>query len=50
MTPAARYQATIELWNNIMKARIPMDNICGDYFRGRRFIGSRLRRYCGTYL
>jgi len=43
MTPAARYQATIELWEKIQRARIPMDNICGDYFRTRRFIGSKDR-------
>ena len=43
MTPAARYQATIDLWTKIMQARIPMDNICGDYFRTRRFIGSKDR-------
>ncbi len=43
MTPAARYQATIELWAAIQKAKIPMDNICGDYFRTRRYIGSKDR-------
>lgn len=43
MTPAARYQSTIELWDKITNARIPMDNICGDYFRNRRFIGSKDR-------
>ena len=43
MTPAARYQASIDLWDKISKARIPMDNICGDYFRVRRFIGSKDR-------
>lgn len=43
MTPAARYQSTIELWDKITQARIPMDNICGDYFRTRRFIGSKDR-------
>lgn len=43
MTPSARIQATIELWQKISDARIPMDNICGDYFRTRRFIGSKDR-------
>ena len=43
MTPAARLESTIELWNKISEAHIPMDNICGDYFRNRRFIGSKDR-------
>jgi 16S rRNA (cytosine967-C5)-methyltransferase len=43
MTPAARLEATIELWDKITAASIPMDNICGDYFRNRRFIGSKDR-------
>ena len=43
MSPAARYQGTIELWSAIQKANIPMDNICGDYFRTRRYIGSKDR-------
>lgn len=44
MTPAARYQATIDLWEKITgNNRIPMDSVCGDYFRIRRFIGSKDR-------
>ncbi len=43
MTPAARYQASIELWDKIKTARVPMDGVCGDYFRMRRFIGSKDR-------
>jgi len=43
MTPAARYQASIELWDKITNARVPMDGVCGDYFRIRRFIGSKDR-------
>jgi len=43
MTPAARYQASIELWDKIKTARVPMDGVCGDYFRTRRFIGSKDR-------
>lgn len=43
MTPAARLQATIDLWEQIRSAHIPMDTICGDYFRGRRYIGSKDR-------
>lgn len=40
MTPSARIQATIELWEKIWDAGVPMDSICGDYFRVRRYIGS----------
>lgn len=43
MTPSARIQAAIDLWQKIDDARIPMDNICGDFFRMRRFIGSKDR-------
>lgn len=43
MTPAARLESTIELWCKITEAQIPMDNICSDYFRNRRFIGSKDR-------
>jgi 16S rRNA (cytosine967-C5)-methyltransferase len=44
MTPAARYQASIELWDRIeTQSRVPMDSVCGDYFRTRRFIGSKDR-------
>ncbi len=44
MTPAARYQASIELWDKICaQHRVPMDAVCGDYFRGRRYIGSKDR-------
>lgn len=43
MTPAARIAATIELWDKITKASIPMDRICGDYFRNRRYVGSKDR-------
>ena len=42
-TPAARYQASIDLWDKITNARVPMDGVCGDYFRMRRFIGSKDR-------
>ncbi len=43
MTPAARIQATIDLLERISKAKIPMDATCGDYFRVRRYIGSKDR-------
>lgn len=43
MTPAARIKATIELLEKIEQANIPMDLICGDYFRFRRYVGSKDR-------
>jgi len=44
MTPAARLMASIELWDKITNnRRVPMDAMCGDYFRGRRYIGSKDR-------
>ncbi len=43
MTPGARIQAAIELWDKIWGAGVPMDSICGDYFRVRRYIGSKDR-------
>ncbi len=36
----ARVAAAIELLARIEAARVPMDSVCGDYFRTRRFIGS----------
>lgn len=44
MTPSARIQAAIELWEKIWNAGIPMDSMTGDYFRVRRYIGSSDRR------
>ncbi len=44
MTPSARIQAAIELWEKIWAAGVPMDTICGDYFRVRRYIGSSDRQ------
>lgn len=49
MTPAARLSALIDLWDKIQIARIPMDNICGDYFRMRRFIGSKDRSFIAEH-
>lgn len=43
MTPAARIQAVIDLLEKINASRIPMDSVCGDYFRVRRYIGSQDR-------
>ena len=33
----------MDLWDLIERAKIPMDNICGDYFRNRKYIGSKDR-------
>lgn len=44
MTPSARVQASIELWDKIWSSGVPMDTICGDYFRVRRYIGSSDRK------
>ena len=33
MKTSARIQAVIDLTNRIEEARIPMDSVCGDYFR-----------------
>lgn len=44
MTPSARVQASIELWEKIWASGVPMDTICGDYFRVRRYIGSGDRK------
>lgn len=43
MTPAARIHATQELLTKVLAARIPMDGVAGDYFRNRRYIGSKDR-------
>lgn len=48
MQPAARIQASIEIWNSLWnetdKDNLPMDKIIGDYLRTRRYIGSKDRR------
>jgi len=44
MTPSARIQAAIEIWDKIWSSGIPMDSMTGDYFRVRRYIGSSDRR------
>lgn len=44
MKAGARIQSTIGLLDNVLKAHIPMDNIAGDFFRPRRYIGSKDRK------
>jgi 16S rRNA (cytosine967-C5)-methyltransferase len=44
MTPSARIQSVQDLFHRILSNnRIQMDGIAGDYFRSRRFIGSKDR-------
>lgn len=43
MRQAARIFETIQLQHRIEQAPVPMDRVCGDYFRGRRAIGSKDR-------
>ena len=44
MTPSARTQAAIEILDSLEATRAPADRIVQDYFRQRRFIGSKDRR------
>ncbi|MCB9964959.1 MAG: RsmB/NOP family class I SAM-dependent RNA methyltransferase [Rhodospirillales bacterium] len=43
MKPSARIQTSIDLLERIYQGRVPMDTTCGDYFRVRRYIGSKDR-------
>jgi len=45
MTPAARIKAILELLENFKVSPVPMDVTIGDYMRGRRYIGSKDRRF-----
>lgn len=47
MTPAARLQEAISVLDLIFTNRQPADQILHSYFRQRRFIGSKDRRYIG---
>ncbi len=44
MTPAARLQSTIELLDTIIETEKPADAVLAQYFKGRRFFGSKDRR------
>ncbi len=44
MTPSARTQAAIEILDSLEATKAPADRIVQDYFRQRRFIGSKDRR------
>ncbi|MSO88681.1 MAG: RsmB/NOP family class I SAM-dependent RNA methyltransferase [Rhodospirillaceae bacterium] len=43
MTPGARVQAAIDMLDTLDASRIPADVAAGDYFRSRRYIGSKDR-------
>jgi 16S rRNA (cytosine967-C5)-methyltransferase len=43
MTPAARIKASLELLAHVLIAPVPMDNVAGDYFRHRGYVGSKDR-------
>ena len=43
MRQPARIFETIQLLHRIEQSPVPMDRVCGDYFRGRRAIGSKDR-------
>lgn len=43
MLPSARIETTIDILNRIKDTRVPMDTVCGDFFRVRRYIGSKDR-------
>jgi 16S rRNA (cytosine967-C5)-methyltransferase len=49
MTPSARIKASIEIYQTIHNAFVPMDNVIGDYMRGRKYIGSNDRRYVANF-
>lgn len=44
MTPAARLQAALDLLEAIASSPRPADGVASEFFRGRRFIGSKDRR------
>ena len=44
MRPAAQLQATIDLLDEISHTRRPADRCMADYFRARRYIGSKDKR------
>lgn len=45
MKSSARAQAIIEILDKIDLAKQPMDNVVGDYMRGKKYIGSSDRAY-----
>lgn len=43
MKPQARIQATVDILQNAIGSRVPLDTVVGDYMRHRRYIGSKDR-------
>ncbi|MFN3700861.1 MAG: RsmB/NOP family class I SAM-dependent RNA methyltransferase [Alphaproteobacteria bacterium] len=50
MKPQARIQAIIELLQKTQELRLPMDTVCGDYMRTRRYIGAKDRSFIAEKL
>ncbi|MBP5399464.1 MAG: RsmB/NOP family class I SAM-dependent RNA methyltransferase [Alphaproteobacteria bacterium] len=45
MQTPARYKAVAELLETIFNSSVPADNLIGEYFRNRRYIGSKDRKF-----
>jgi 16S rRNA (cytosine967-C5)-methyltransferase len=45
MKPASRVQAIIEILTEVLKDKTPSDVILDNYFKQRRYIGSKDRRF-----
>jgi len=50
MKPAAQIQASIELVDDVMESAFPADRIMANYFRARRYIGSKDKAAISEYL
>jgi 16S rRNA (cytosine967-C5)-methyltransferase len=50
MTPAARLQAVIELYAEVLAARRPADAVASEWFRARRYVGSKDRQAVASAL
>lgn len=50
MTPGARYAAVIKLYDMVMEANRPADQVLHLYFKQRKFIGSKDRRFIAETL
>ena len=50
MKPAAQIQASIELVDDVMESAFPADRIMSNYFRARRYIGSKDKAAISEYL
>lgn len=50
MKPQARIQTVIELLGRVYELRMPMDSICGDYMRTRRYIGAKDRAFIAEHV